>query len=175
MKYIPNLVIDNFLSIDFNKLYEDGFRFIISDLDNTLAAYTVSKPSEELIKKIKEIKALGFKFYLVSNNNKKRLEIFNQLLCTDGFLEKAGKPKSSKILNFFVKEGIDGLRTIGIGDQLVTDILGFNRSCGYSILVKTIDKKTQKWYTKINRIREKRIIKKIKKVNLEIGSRIEKL
>ena len=54
-----------------------------------------------------------------------------------------------------------------MGDQLVTDISGFNKLGVDSILVKTIDQKNQKWYTKINRLREKNILKKIKKVDCE--------
>ena len=64
---------------------------------------------------------------------------------------------------------------IALGDQLVTDILGFNRLGLYSVLVKTIDKKTQKWYTKINRLREKKILKNIKKTNSEIYRKIEEI
>ena len=45
----------------------------------------------------------------------------------------------------------------------------------YSILVKTIDKKTQKWYTKINRLREKRIIKKMIKENKQIGEEVKRI
>ena len=75
----------------------------------------------------------------------------------------------------YIDNKIDKTKTIGLGDQLVTDILGFNRLGVYSILVKTIDKKTQKWYTKINRLREIKILKEIKKINPNIGRKIEEL
>ncbi|MBR2891748.1 MAG: YqeG family HAD IIIA-type phosphatase [Bacilli bacterium] len=175
MKYIPKVVVNSLYDIDFTTLYEEGFRFIISDLDNTLASYKEEVPSFELINKIKEIKELGFKFYLVSNNKSQRIETFTNMLNADGFLAKAEKPRTFKMEKFLEHENIDVCKLIGIGDQLVTDILGFNRLNAYSILVKTIDKKTQKWYTKINRLREIIIIKRIKKENLEIGSKIEKL
>jgi predicted HAD superfamily phosphohydrolase YqeG len=64
---------------------------------------------------------------------------------------------------------------VALGDQLVTDILGFNRLNLFSVLVKTIDKKSQKWYTKINRLREKRILKNIRKTNMEIYRKIEEI
>ena len=89
MKYIPNVVVNSLYDIDFTTLYEEGFRFIISDLDNTLASYKVEVPSFELINKIKEIKELGFKFYLVSNNKSQRIETFTNMLNADGFLAKA--------------------------------------------------------------------------------------
>lgn len=175
MKYIPNDVFCTINDIDFNKLYEEGYRFIISDLDNTLASYQETKPTDELIKKINEIQKIGFKFYLVSNNNSVRISLFNSILKTDGFLAKANKPKIKKLEKYLSDNNINKNETIGLGDQLVTDILGFNTLGVYSILVKTIDKKTQKWYTKINRIREKAIIKNIKKINPKIGRKIEEL
>ena len=175
MKYIPNDVYKSIYDIDFNKLYEDGYRFIISDLDNTLASYKETLPNDLLKNKIEEIKKLGFKFYLVSNNNSTRISIFNETLKTDGFLPKANKPKTTKLESYLKDNKIDKTNTIGLGDQLVTDILGFNRLGVYSILVKTIDKKTQKWYTKINRIREIKILKEIKKINPNIGRKIEEL
>ena len=51
-----------------------------------------------------------------------------------------------------------------MGDQLVTDISGFNKLGVDSILVKTIDQKNQKWYTKINRLREKNILSILQKL-----------
>ena len=175
MKYIPNDVYKSIYDIDFSKLYEDGYRFIISDLDNTLASYKENLPNNLLLNKIEQIKKLGFQFYLVSNNNSTRISTFNEVLKTDGFLSKANKPKTNKLETYLIENEIDKTKTIGLGDQLVTDILGFNRLGVYSILVKTIDKKTQKWYTKINRIREIKILKEIKKINPNIGRKIEEL
>ena len=80
MKYIPNDVYKSIYDIDFNKLYEDGYRFIISDLDNTLASYKENLPNNLLLNKIEEIKKLGFQFYLVSNNNSSRISTFNEVL-----------------------------------------------------------------------------------------------
>lgn len=171
--YIPNLVLNSYSELDFDKLYEDGYRIIISDLDNTLASYEEHEPSEQLKLFIKNIQAKGFKFYLVSNNKEKRIKYFNDTLNTDGYLYKAGKPGIKKLVEFL--KDVDINQVIGLGDQLVTDMLAFNRLQVYSVLIKTIDLRTQKWYTKINRLREKRIINKIKKQNLEIGVQIEKL
>ena len=175
MNYIPNLVVKAFDEVDFVKLYEEGYKIIISDLDNTLAPYTLNQPNDELITKINSIKKIGFKIYLVSNNKEKRLKTFVDILKLDGFLAKANKPNPKKLNNFMIDKHILKEEVIALGDQLVTDVLGFNRCGLYSVLVKTIDQKTQKWYTKINRLREKRIIKRIKKINLDIGRKIEEL
>ena len=49
-----------------------------------------------------------------------------------------------------------------IGDQLMTDIYCANRFHAYSILVNPLMKKTEKWYTKMNRKTEVKMLEKIK-------------
>ena len=71
--YTPKCVVNKFNDLDFNKLYEDGYRIIISDLDNTLAPYTMKSPSKELKETIEKIKEIGFKIYLISNNKNTRI------------------------------------------------------------------------------------------------------
>lgn len=173
--YTPNNVVKRFNDLDFNKLYASGYKIIISDLDNTLAPYTMAKPDAELIEKIQNIKKIGFKIYLISNNKKDRIKLFCDELKVDGFLSSAKKPNTKKIAVYLKTNNINLNEAIALGDQLVTDILCFNRLGLYSVLVKTIDLKTQKWYTKINRLREKNILKKIKKDNNEIYRKIEEL
>ena len=175
MMYTPKCVVNKFNDLDFNKLYESGYRIIISDLDNTLAPYTMATPSKELIEQINVIKTIGFKVYLISNNKKERIEHFSKLLNIDGFLSNAKKPNPKRLDKFLKDNDLSKELIIALGDQLVTDILGFNRLGLYSVLVRTIDKKTQKWYTKINRLREKKILKNIKKTNSEIYRKIEEI
>ena len=55
-----------------------------------------------------------------------------------------------------------------IGDQFVTDITVAKKIGVDSIIVKTIDHKTQKWYTKINRLREKWYLKRLKKARPDL-------
>jgi len=53
-------------------------------------------------------------------------------------------------------------KVVVIGDQLMTDIWAANRFGVYNILVNPIKKKTEKWYTKINRRTEHKMLGKIK-------------
>ena len=175
MLYTPSEVETSFLSIDYQGLKRIGYKVILFDLDNTLAPYTEAFPTEELKQSIKAIQDEGFKIYLVSNNNNQRIKTFTTELGLSGAIAKAGKPDANKILKFLKENSIKPNEVIAVGDQLVTDILAYNRAGLYSVLVKTIDKKTQKWYTKINRLREKQIIKKICIENPEIGRKILEL
>lgn len=174
-KYLPTYVYQSIYDIDFSKLYATGKRIIIADLDNTLMPYTTDVASPSLVEWQETLKNNGFKLYLVSNNNDHRIKKVMKTLKIDGYLAKAGKPKKDKVKAFLEDLGYNLDEVILLGDQLVTDIACAGNLGIASILVKTIDYKTQKWYTKINRLREKRIIKKLKQENLEIAVAIEKL
>ena len=50
-KFIPNEFHDSFFDIDFKKLYDDGLRLILSDLDNTLISYDDIKPTKRILDK----------------------------------------------------------------------------------------------------------------------------
>ena len=50
---------------------------------------------------------------------------------------------------------------VAIGDQLMTDVFAANRMNYTSILVKAIDRKTEKWTTRFNRILEGHVLRKI--------------
>ena len=48
-KFIPNEFHAEFYDIDFKKLYNDGLRLILSDLDNTLISYISRYPDTKFI------------------------------------------------------------------------------------------------------------------------------
>ena len=175
MKYIPNYVYKTIYDIDFDTLYASGKRIILSDLDNTIAGYDELEASEKCIEWNKILKEQGFKIYLVSNNNDTRIKKFSIKFQIDGYLSKARKPFTKKLEKFLKENNIKKEEVISIGDQIVTDIVGFNSLGVDTILVKTINQKKQKWYTKINRSREKRILRKIKKVDCVKYNQIKEL
>ena len=175
MKYIPNYVYKTIYDIDFDTLYASGKRIILSDLDNTIAGYDELEASEKSITWNKMLKEQGFKIYLVSNNNDTRIRKFSEKFYIDGYLSKARKPFTKRLEKFLKENNINKEEVISIGDQIVTDIVGFNSLGVDTILVKTINQKKQKWYTKINRSREKRILRKIKKVDCIKYNQIKEL
>lgn len=174
-KYLPTYVYLSIYDIDFTKLYAEGIRNIIADLDNTLLPYSVMLPTQELIAWKNDLKKRGIKLYIISNNKAERIKKVVDKLEVDGFLAKSHKPSKKRVLKYLNSLNIKLDQTILLGDQLVTDIACANNLEIKSILVKTIDLKCQKWYTKINRLREKSIIKKIININPEIGYKIKSL
>lgn len=173
LKYIPTYCVNSVYDIDFSKLYELGKRIILTDLDNTLISYRINEAPVKLKELNSKLKKIGFSIFVVSNNNDGRIVEFSKSFCLDGYLTKAGKPKANKINNFILEQNFKKEEIIFIGDQLVTDIKAANNANLDSILVKTIDTKSQKWYTKINRLREKKIIREIIKYDSLIGNTIK--
>lgn len=174
-KYTPTFVYLSIYDIDFSKLYALGKKIIISDLDNTLLPYHINVATADLVNWQKELKENGLSLYIITNNNEKRIMKIKETLDIDGYLTKANKPSCIKLEKYLKKLNINKEEVIFLGDQLVTDIACANNLGIDSILVKTIDIKHQKWYTKINRLRERRIIKKMYKENLETATAIDLL
>lgn len=163
---IPDDYVSSIFDIDYNKLYSNGKRLILTDLDNTLISYKATEPTDELYKWKSELEGMGFEIIIVSNSGKKRVKHFANMLgikyvnlstkpLKRGF-KKALKIASSK----YKKEEV-----VVLGDQLLTDVYGAKRMKFSMILVKAIDKKTERLVTKHNRKNEDKMLKKVRKKN----------
>lgn len=147
---VQDINLDKYLSFD----------GIILDLDNTLTKrgeYILEDDVFNWLKKAKE----RFKIGIISNNRKKReINKINELEIPIIFNGLKPLPfsfvKILKILNL-KKE-----KTLLIGDQIFTDILGGNILKLYTILVEPKDKSKDFILTKVQRIFEEPILKKIK-------------
>lgn len=161
-RFIPCEFHDSFFDVNFKKLYKNGYRTILCDLDNTLISYDEDQPTTLLIQKFKELEILGLELILISNNVPLRIQKFTKNLDLKGF-SNARKPlligmvKALKSAKVQEKD-----KVVVIGDQLMTDIWAANRFGVYNILVNPIKKKTEKWYTKLNRKTENKMLSKIK-------------
>lgn len=163
-KLIPDDYYKTIDDIPYTKLYADGIRLILTDLDNTLISYLETEPTEALYAWKDRIKAMGFEIILVSNSRKDRVEHFANLLDLP-FVKFAKKPllfgmrKAMKLASrAYKKEEI-----VEIGDQLMTDVFASKRFGVYTILVKAIDKKTEILPTRINRKLEKFFLNQIER------------
>ena len=90
-KFIPNEFHDTFFDIDFENLYQKGYRVILTDLDNTLITYEEFLPTEKIINKLDSLIELGFEVIIISNNQPSRIKGFLNGLNYKG-LGNARKP-----------------------------------------------------------------------------------
>lgn len=134
----PTEYYDSTYSINFQDYYNRGFRGLLFDIDNTLVPHNFAS-DEKSIRLMKELKEIGYKICLVSNNKEKRVAAFNEFLQVE-YIYKAGKPKGSGYVNAMKKLGTNRRNTLFVGDQLFTDIWGANNAGIHCILVKPIDK-----------------------------------
>ncbi len=132
----PAAYVDSVFDIDFDVLYERGYRGIIFDVDNTLVHH--GKDSNERVDALfAALHAIGFKTLILSNNDSARIERFLKNIDSP-YIADADKPHTAGYREALTLLGIERQNVLCIGDQIFTDILGANRSGIDSILVHFI-------------------------------------
>lgn len=156
-RFYPNIYVSSIHKINYAELIKKGKTHLLFDLDNTIAPFDIEEPDDETILFFKKLVEKGFKICIISNNKRKRVELFNQSLQLDIFPE-AGKPKLKGIKKAI--EQIEGTKetTAIIGDQMFTDMWVGNRLGIYSILVKPIANRDE-FTVKLKRGAEKKVLK----------------
>lgn len=166
--FYPYEYVDSVFSIDYKKIYNNGYKGIIFDIDNTLVHHG-DDSTEEIDELFKKIQNIGLKTLLLSNNNEERVKRF--LANIDSlYICDAQKPKKTNYLKAVEMMDIKKEEAIFIGDQIFTDILGANRSGISNILVKFIREKNE---TKIGKRRQvENVILKFYKKNKSYQHRL---
>lgn len=152
-KLIPDEIRPDIYSIDYDILRANKIEGLIFDIDNTLVAYHIEKADDKLINFLKELQSVGFKICFISNNNAKRVDLFNEdfnfYTCA-----KAKKPSSKAIYRALGSLNLSTKKVALIGDQLFTDVLAAKRLNILSILVDPIEP-SESIFFKMKRIGER--------------------
>lgn len=139
--FFPDEYVASTYVIPFEKLYEEGCRGIIFDIDNTLVMH--GAPADERAKKLfARLKELGFECCLLSNNQEPRVKMFNEDVKVN-YIFNAHKPSVVNYEKAMTLMGTDKRNTIFVGDQLFTDVWGAKRTGIRNILVKPIHPKEE--------------------------------
>lgn len=140
-RFYPWRYVDSAYLIDFERLYREGCRGVLFDIDNTLVPHGASadKRAKKLFRKLQK---LGMKSCLISNNQIERVKSFADEVGTN-FIEKAHKPSTKSYIRAMEQMGTGVNDTIFVGDQLFTDVYGANRTGIRTILVKPIHPKEE--------------------------------
>lgn len=140
-KFFPDDYKMSTYVIPFEKLYEEGMRGVIFDIDNTLVPH--GAPADERAKKLfARLKDIGFSSCLISNNQEARVKMFNEEIQTN-YIYNAHKPSTKNYKKAMEIMGTDDSNTLFVGDQLFTDVWGAKRSGIRNILVKPIHPKEE--------------------------------
>ena len=134
--FFPDEYVASTYVIPFEKLYEEGYRGIIFDIDNTLVPH--GAPADIRAKKLfARLKELGFECCLLSNNHEPRVKMFNEEVKVH-YIYDAHKPSVKNYQKAMALMKTDLKSTLFVGDQLFTDVWGAKRTGIRNILVKPI-------------------------------------
>ncbi len=139
-RFYPDLYVKTVYDIDLFSLKEKGIKAFIFDIDNTLVTYDDPVPTELVMEYFKKLKEMGFKVYLVSNNNLERVKLFAEYAKLPYFA-RALKPRKKYLKIALTDMDVKPEETALVGDQLFTDVWAGTRMNMYAILVDPISDK----------------------------------
>ncbi len=140
-KFFPDEYVASTYVIPFEKLYEQGYRGVVFDIDNTLVPH--GAPADDRAKKLfRRLADIGFASCLISNNQEARVKMFNWDIGTN-YIYNAHKPSTKNYVRAMEIMGTDRTNTVFVGDQLFTDVWGAKRAGIHNILVKPIHPKEE--------------------------------
>ena len=144
-------------AIDYAKLWQNGIRGLIFDIDNTLVTFDIAKPTDKVIQLFEKLSAMGFVICLLSNNNEERVKYFCGNL-SHPYIWKAKKPGRKSIARALALLSLSKNQVAIIGDQIFTDCLGGNLFGIHTILTTPIAKRDE-WTVRLKRWPEKPILR----------------
>jgi len=155
---IPDQQLNDIFEIDTAYLKSIGIKGLITDMDNTLVAWSDRTVYPRLAEWFASLKAEGFKLCIVSNNSEEK---GGQLAREVGIpaIWYAVKPRRKAFRRALEKMDLKPEEAAVVGDQIFTDVLGGNRLGLHTILVNPISEKEFIW-TKISRFLERAIAKR---------------
>lgn len=140
-RFYPGELLDSTYQIEFERLYDEGYRGIIFDIDNTLVPHG-APADERACALFARLGKMGFSCVLLSNNKEPRVKLFADTVGAC-YIHKAGKPKGAGYERAMTLMGTDRRNTLFVGDQIFTDVYGANRAGIRTILVRPIHPKEE--------------------------------
>lgn len=133
---IPDLLLTDYGDLTPQMLTEREISLLLCDLDYTLAPKYVPRPDDRLRAWLAEMQRAGIRVMILSNNRSPaRVERFCRDLGID-YVGHAGKPSSRGYRQAMEKAGVTPGETAMLGDKLLTDVLGANRSGVWAVMVE---------------------------------------
>ena len=158
---VPEYRFDTFDLATAEFLLSIGVKGVLLDIDNTLEPYEHALPGDQVVLWLKSLSERGIKTAIISNNNRDRVETFNNNIGMPAYA-KAGKPFKKYLLRAMVEIGTEKENTIFIGDQILTDVWAAHNAGIRAILVPPINDKKDA-LTRLKRVVEKSILKRYEK------------
>jgi len=156
-KFYPDYRFKTIKDIPERFFSDNGIKFAVLDIDNTLVPYTSPSPDETALSFLARLKAEEIEYVFVSNNNWERVAAFCEGMDTY-YIAKSGKPLIRNIKRVMKKFGAVKNNTVLIGDQVFTDVYAANRAGITSVMVDPIEAKETPFFG-FKRAMEKVVLK----------------
>ena len=140
-RFFPDEYVDSTFEIDYEKLYRQGYRGVIFDIDNTLVPHGAPADTRS-IAFFERLREIGFESLLLSNNKEPRVKSFNDQVHSR-YIYRAGKPSVRNYRKAMELMGTNTRTTLFVGDQLFTDVWGAKKAGIRTFLVKPIHPKEE--------------------------------
>ena len=141
----PQLVLDRYDQVTPDLLARRGISLLLCDLDYTLAPRSVPEPDAALRRWLAGLQNAGITVMILSNNrSSRRVETFCSSLGIR-YVGHAGKPSSRGYREAMAQAGAAPEQTAMLGDKLLTDILGANRSGVLAVMVEPLGGPVGAW------------------------------
>ena len=160
-RFFPDIYIDNIFLLPLDQFEKRGIKALVFDIDNTVAPFDMEEAEEEIIELFSFLKDRGYKLCLLSNNNQKRVEKFNEKLQAVA-VYRAGKPSTKKLKEALWCMGVSPQKAALIGDQVFTDVYCAHRAGVLSVLTRPMCERDQ-LITKVKRGAERCVLKLYKR------------
>ena len=135
-QFYPGVRYDSVYAIDFYKYYQEGYKAVLFDIDNTLVKHDA--PADEMaVRLFNELKSIGFALCLISNNDPPRVKPFAEGVGCD-YICNASKPKADGFKKAMKRLGTSENETMMVGDQLFTDMWGANNPGIFAVYTRPI-------------------------------------
>lgn len=135
---IPDRKLRTIYELAPRELTDLGIRFVILDVDNTIAPYTVHTADERMIAWVQGLRDAGLDVFVLSNNRGERPERFSAAFGLP-FRKKAWKPITRHARAVMAEKGYLPRETAFIGDQIYTDVCCAKWCGAYAVLVHPIE------------------------------------
>lgn len=154
----PDDYVSSTYHIDFAKLYEEGYRGLIFDIDNTLVPHGAPADARA-IALFQNLHQIGFRCMFVSNNKEPRVKSFSDAVNGYAYIYKANKPSPFGYVKAMQQMKTNTSNTLFIGDQILTDIWGANRAGIRTVMVEPVLKWKEEIQIVFKRLLEAVILK----------------
>lgn len=152
--FVPVHAVDRLEDISLTSLWDEGKRLILLDVDNTIVQWKSHGVQPGVISWLRQAEAVGFRLCMISNTKRpQRLAELSRQLNVPA-LRGRFKPSRHMYRKALREYSVHPDQAVMVGDQILTDVWGANRTGIDAIWVKRMQGKEFKG-TAINRRIEK--------------------